>query len=100
MQQTEHIVDLLVKYQKYTCGKLKPADKKSALIESERHTIGLENEKTKIMITQVTGVLARSIVSWVALGDEVQQGQRYGMIKARKLLCQLMRLYSLPKENE
>ena len=74
-------VEGTIKYQKYTCGKLKPAYKKSAPLENERHTIGLENEKTKIMITQVAGVLARRIVSWVALGDEVQQGQRYGMIK-------------------
>lgn len=74
-------VEGTIKYQKYTCGKLKPAYKKSAPLENERHTIGLENEKTKIMITQVAGVLARRIVSWVALEDEVQQGQRYGMIK-------------------
>ena len=35
----------------------------------------------KVMIIQVAGILARRIVSWVGLGDRVQQGQRYGMIK-------------------
>lgn len=74
-------VDGTIIFQNYTCGKLKPAYKKSAPLENERHTIGLENEKMKVMITQVAGILARRIVSWVALGDEVQQGQRYGMIK-------------------
>lgn len=74
-------VEGTITYQKYTCGKLKPAYKKSASLENERHTIGLENAKMKVMITQVAGVIARRIVSWVALGDEVEQGQRYGLIK-------------------
>lgn len=74
-------VDGTITFQNYTCGKLKPAYKKSAPFENERHTIGLENDGMKVMITQVAGILARRIVSWVTLGDRVQQGQRYGMIK-------------------
>ena len=29
----------------------------------------------------IAGILARRIVSWVTLGDELQHGQLYGMIK-------------------
>jgi phosphatidylserine decarboxylase len=35
----------------------------------------------KILVTQVAGLIARRIVSWVALGSLLEQGQRYGMIK-------------------
>ena len=33
------------------------------------------------MVTQVAGLLARRIVSWVTLGNVVKQGECYGMIK-------------------
>lgn len=70
-----------IKYQQYTCGRFKPAYKESAPFQNERHTIGLDTGKMKIMVTQVAGILARRIISWVALGTQLQQGQRYGMIK-------------------
>lgn len=74
-------IDGTITFQNYTCGKFKPAYKESAPLQNERHTIGLERNGIKIMITQVAGILARRIVSWVTLGDKVQQGQRFGMIK-------------------
>lgn len=67
--------------QQYTCGHFKPAYKKSAPFQNERHTIGLEVGTVKILVTQIAGIIARRIVSWVALGDQLEQGQRYGMIK-------------------
>lgn len=70
-----------IKYQRYICGGFKAAYKKSASFENERHAIGIENDKVKILVSQVTGLLARRIVSWVTLGYTVEQGQRYGMIK-------------------
>lgn len=70
-----------VKYQQYTCGRFRPAYKESAGCENERHSIGLENEHMRVLVTQVAGILARRIVSWVTLGSVLQQGERYGMIK-------------------
>lgn len=70
-----------VKYQQYTCGRFRPAYKESAGCENERHSIGLENEHMRILVTQVAGILARRIVSWVTLGSVLMQGERYGMIK-------------------
>jgi len=68
-------------FQQYICGRFKPAYKKSASFQNERHTIGLETSTIKILVTQIAGILARRIISWVALGDQLEQGQRYGMIK-------------------
>ncbi|MDR3348438.1 MAG: phosphatidylserine decarboxylase family protein [Acidaminococcales bacterium] len=70
-----------IKYQSYTCGRFRPAYKSIASFENERHAIGIENEKIKILVIQIAGILARRIVSWVTLGCDLKQGQRYGMIK-------------------
>ena len=70
-----------IKFQQYTCGRFRPAYKESAGWENERHTIGLENERIKILVTQIAGILARRIVSWVTIGSLLDRGQRYGMIK-------------------
>jgi phosphatidylserine decarboxylase len=70
-----------IKYQQYTCGRFKPAYKESAACENERHAIGLENSKMRVLVTQIAGILARRIVSWVTLGTVLQQGERYGLIK-------------------
>lgn len=70
-----------VKFQQYTCGRFRPAYKESAGCENERHSIGLENSHMKVLVTQVAGILARRIVSWVTLGNDLKLGERYGMIK-------------------
>jgi len=70
-----------IKFQQYTCGRFRPAYKESAGFENERHTIGLENDKMRVLVTQIAGILARRIVSWVTLGSVLERGERYGMIK-------------------
>jgi phosphatidylserine decarboxylase len=70
-----------ITYQQYTCGRFRPAYKAAAGCENERHSLGLENDRMKVLVTQVAGILARRIVSWVTLGNVLMQGQRYGMIK-------------------
>lgn len=74
-------IDGEIKYQRYTCGQFVPAYKKSASFENERHAIGLDNGKMRILVIQVAGLLARRIVSWVTLGHQMKQGECYGMIK-------------------
>lgn len=70
-----------VKYQQYTCGRFRPAYKETAGCENERHSIGLENEHMRVLVTQIAGILARRIVSWVTLGSVLAKGERYGLIK-------------------
>ena len=43
--------------------------------------IGIENDKIRITVTQIAGILARRIVSWVTLSDNLEQGELYGMIR-------------------
>lgn len=70
-----------IKFQQYTCGRFRPAYKDSVGCENERHSIGLENGEMRILVTQIAGLLARRIVSWVTLGSALQKGERYGLIK-------------------
>ncbi len=70
-----------ITFQQYTCGRFRPAYKESAGCENERHAIGLESENMRVLVTQIAGLLARRIVSWVTLGSMLEKGERYGMIK-------------------
>lgn len=70
-----------IKIQKYVCGRFRPAYKDSAGFENERHLIGIENDKLRVTVTQVAGILARRIVSWVTLDDKLEKGELYGLIR-------------------
>ena len=70
-----------IKFQQYTCGRFRPAYKDGVGFENERYSLGIENERTRILVTLIAGVLARRVVSWVTLGDTLLHGQLYGMIK-------------------
>ena len=71
----------IIKFQQYTCGRFRPAYKEGVGYENERYSLGIDNGKTKFLITLIAGVLARRVVSWVTLGDVLEHGQLYGMIK-------------------
>ena len=70
-----------IKFQQYVCGRFRPAYKAIAAWENERHAIGIESDHCRILVTQIAGIMARRIVSWVTLGTDLNQGQLYGMIK-------------------
>lgn len=70
-----------INFQQYTCGGFRPAYKDGVGYENERYSVGIENNRTRILVTVIAGILARRIVSWVTLGDTLSHGQLYGMIK-------------------
>lgn len=70
-----------IKFRQYTQGGFRPAYKESVGYENERHTIGIENERLSVVVTQIAGLLARRIVSWKQLGNYLHKGELYGMIK-------------------
>lgn len=70
-----------IKFQSYVCGRFKPAFKDSVGFENERHMIGIVNDRLKITVTQIAGILARRIVSWVTLDDILEKGECYGLIR-------------------
>ena len=70
-----------IKLQKYFCGRFRPAYKDTVGFENEHHVLGIENDRMKILVIQIAGILARRIDNWVNLGNHLDQGEVYGMIK-------------------
>lgn len=48
---------------------------------NERHDIVISNNNDRILVRQIAGMVARRIVCWVNLHENVHAGQKYGMIK-------------------
>jgi phosphatidylserine decarboxylase len=70
-----------VVFRKYRSGQMLPAFKDHASELNEKNYIGLEQGGVKILVTQVTGFIARRIVCWVHEGDALERGERFGLIK-------------------
>jgi phosphatidylserine decarboxylase len=67
---------------RYIPGRFHKAYLTLASNENERLATLVETEdKEQIVIVQVAGFIARRIVSYVRVGDLVQRGERFGMIK-------------------
>lgn len=62
-------------------GRFRPAMQPAASFENENTEISLENEQTRLKFAQVAGMLARRIVCRLEVGQSVQAGERFGMIK-------------------
>ena len=49
--------------------------------KNEAMTWAFENPRATIVVRQLTGVIARRIVAWADVGDELAKGERFGMIR-------------------
>jgi phosphatidylserine decarboxylase len=49
--------------------------------KNESITWAFENPRVTIVARQITGAIARRIVAWANLGDELRKGDRFGMIR-------------------
>ena len=66
----------------YHPGRFLAANLDKASEQNERNTVTLlTDEGRKIVFVQVAGLIARRIACWVKQGDEVQTGQRFGLIR-------------------
>ena len=62
-------------------GKKAPATSNQASETNERNAITIEGERMTVVCTQIVGILARRIVCWAKVGDNLKIGERYGLIK-------------------
>ncbi len=62
-------------------GKKSPATSNEASQTNERNAITIEGEKMSVVCTQIVGILARRIVCWSKVGDTLDIGEKYGLIK-------------------
>ena len=49
--------------------------------KNEAMTWVFENPRATLVVRQLTGAIARRIVAWASIGDEVNKGDRFGMIR-------------------
>jgi phosphatidylserine decarboxylase len=62
-------------------GKKAPATSNEASQTNERNAITIEGEKMTVVCTQIVGIVARRIVCWSKPGDNLQIGEKFGLIK-------------------
>lgn len=65
----------------YTQGKFLMATKEEASLVNEQNALTIEGARVTVVCKQIAGVLARRIVCWKRVGDEVKLGERFGLIK-------------------
>ncbi|TCD48963.1 phosphatidylserine decarboxylase [Chlorobium sp. N1] len=70
-----------VRLLEYHPGSFNMAFDHRSMEENERMDIGIESEAGKVFFSQVSGFLARRIVCPLELGEAVECGRRFGMIK-------------------
>lgn len=70
-----------VEYLKYIPGEYLAAFEDKASERNERTEIGITNSAGKVLFTQIAGFVARRIVCDLKIGDSVNIGNRFGMIK-------------------
>ncbi|MGC3988671.1 MAG: phosphatidylserine decarboxylase family protein [Chthoniobacteraceae bacterium] len=49
--------------------------------KNEAQTWAFKNERSTLVVRQITGAIARRIVAWSKVGDRVEKGERFGMIR-------------------
>lgn len=70
-----------VDYVNYIKGEYIAAFEDKASERNERNEIGITSPAGKVLFTQIAGFVARRIVSDLKVGDSVNIGNRFGMIK-------------------
>ncbi len=65
----------------YVKGKKMPATNDRASILNERNSLVIEGDDITVTCTQIAGILARRIVCWNKPGDDLERGQKFGLIK-------------------
>jgi phosphatidylserine decarboxylase len=70
-----------IAFVEYKYGAFKAAYAEDASEVNEQSIVGMQNDQIKVKFAQVAGVVARRIINYLREGDELLQGDRYGLIK-------------------
>ncbi len=70
-----------VLYSQYHKGKYLVAWNPKSSTENERHSVVIKNDDTTILVKQIAGAVAKRIVNYLKVGEQVNQGTEMGFIK-------------------
>lgn len=65
----------------YVAGKKSPATSDRASLINERNSLVIKGERISVTCTQIAGIVARRIVCWPNVGDRLERGERFGLIR-------------------
>ena len=65
----------------YTRGKFLMATNENSSVVNEQNALTIKGEKITVVCKQIAGILARRIVCWKRVGQRVDLGERFGLIK-------------------
>lgn len=65
----------------YTPGRFFNADLDKASEHNERNALAFDTPYGPVAVVQIAGLIARRIEHWVAEGDELEVGNRFGLIR-------------------
>ena len=74
-------IDGRVIYRQHQEGLCLDARRTDCSEKNESMTWAFENSRVTIVVRQITGAIARRIVAWAQVGDELKKGDRFGMIR-------------------
>lgn len=62
-------------------GPFRPAYRKESQYNERVRSVFCSESNAMIEVTQISGILARTIIPWLGTNSKVRRGQRYGMIR-------------------
>jgi len=74
-------IDGRIIYREHRRGLCLDARRSDCSQKNEAMTWAFENSRATIVVRQLTGAIARRIVAWSRMGDELKKGDRFGMIR-------------------
>jgi phosphatidylserine decarboxylase len=74
-------IDGRIVYRQHRAGLCLDARRADCSEKNESMTWAFENPRVTIVVRQITGAIARRIVAWAHIGDELKKGERFGMIR-------------------
>ncbi len=70
-----------VRFVHYNPGRFLNAATEKSSLENEQMSVGLEHDGMRILVRQIAGLIARRIVTYSREGEQVEQGERMGIIR-------------------
>jgi phosphatidylserine decarboxylase len=74
-------IDGRIIYRQHREGLCLDARRADCSEKNESMTWAFKNPRATIVVRQLTGAIARRIVAWAEIGDELKKGERFGMIR-------------------
>jgi phosphatidylserine decarboxylase len=70
-----------VTYREHRKGLCLDARRADCSEKNESMTWAFQNPRVTVVVRQLTGAIARRIVGWSQIGDQLEKGERFGMIR-------------------